>query len=283
MPGPATWPAAMGVQQGATVMLMADLMRLGWRARRAGGPFDAAGLLDAFRTAIGDAGTLLVPTYTFDLPDGASFDRRSTPPISGALGSAALAHPAFGRTPHPLHSFAVAGAGRAELMASREPGSFGPGSPFAFLHRQHGLLVTLDLPVNNALTFAHFVEEREGVRYRVRRTLSFRYTDLDGRTEQRTFTIEAKKPGHHMDFTPMETVLERGGALRRGIVDGTKWIVIDLAKAYPLIAADLRAGGPSSVHRFRWSWWLRDVLKAGLRTLGVRTAKERLAHAARTP
>lgn len=261
-------------------MLMADLMRIGWRARRYSGTFDVNALLDAFRAAV-EAGTLLVPTYTFDLPDGASFDRRSTATISGALGSAALAHPAFGRTPHPLHSFAVAGAGAAELMASTEPGSFGPGSPFAFLYRHRGLLVTLDLPVNNALTFAHFVEEQERVPYRIPRRMSFRYTDLDGRTDLRTFTIQAKKPGHHMDFTPMETALEQAGALRRGVVDGTKWIVVDLWKAYPVIAADLRAGGPSSVHRFRWSWWLRDVLKAGLRTFGVRTGRERLGHAAR--
>ncbi|MFT3886338.1 MAG: AAC(3) family N-acetyltransferase [Flavobacteriales bacterium] len=273
----------MDIPRGATVMLMADLMRLAWRTRRAGSVFEPRQLLEAFRTAVGEEGTLLVPTYTFDLPDGAHFDRRNTPPISGALGVAALAHPAFGRTPHPLHSFAVTGAGSHELMASQEPGSFGPGSPFAFLYRQHGLLVTLDLPVNNALTFAHFVEEREQVPYRVRRTLSFRYTDLDGRTDRRTFIIQAKKPGHHMDFTPMERILEQGGALRRGVVDGTRWIVIDLAKAYPLIAADLQTGGPDSVHRFRWSWWLRDIVKAGLRTFGIRTGKERLAHAARTP
>ncbi|MBX2972468.1 MAG: AAC(3) family N-acetyltransferase [Flavobacteriales bacterium] len=271
----------MGIARGATVMLMADMTRMAWRARRAGASFQPHALLDAFRAAVGDDGTLLVPTYTFDLPDGGAFDRRSTGTISGALGSQALAHPAFGRTPHPLHSFAVAGAGSDALMNADEPHSFGPGSPFTYLYEHGGLLATLDLPVNNALTFAHFVEVRERVPYRVDRRMTFDYTDLDGSTRPRSFAIMSKKPGHHMDFTPMEAALERTGALRRGVVDDVRWILIDLRAAYPVIAADLHAGGPCSVHQFRWNWWLRDVVKGMLRTFGVRTAKERIAHAAR--
>ncbi|MDX9749530.1 MAG: AAC(3) family N-acetyltransferase [Flavobacteriales bacterium] len=276
------YPAAMGIAAGDVVMLMADTTRLAWRLRHSGGPPATVRLLDAFRAAVGPAGTLLVPTYTFDLPAGAAFDRRHTGTISGALGTAALAHPAFGRTPHPLHSFAVTGAARPALMDADEPHSFGPGSPFAFLHAHHGLLVTVDLPVNNALTFAHFVEVREGVRYRTERTMAFAYTDLDGTTRERTFAIMAKKPGHHMDFTPMETALEAAGALRRGVVDGLRWTVTDLHAAYPVIARDLRTGGASGIHRFRWSWWLRDVTKSLLRRFGVRTKPERLAHAARS-
>jgi len=256
-----SWPTSAGIVRGDTVMLMADLTRIAWRAKREGGQFDAAALIDAFRDAVGEEGSVLVPTYNFDLPDGAYFDVRRTASTSGALGNAALAHPAFARTPHPLHSFAVTGPAAAELVTPSERGSFGPGSPFAYLYRHRGVLVTLDLPVNNALTFGHFVEEQERVAYRYDQTMRFHYTDATGGTSPREFTIFTKKPGHHMDFTPMETALERAGALRRGTVDGTRWIRIDLAAAYPVIATNLHAGGADGVHQFRWYWWIRDNLR----------------------
>lgn len=257
-----TWPASIGIARGDTVMLMADLTRIAWRVKQGGGRFDASALLDAFLGAVGPEGSVLVPTYNFDLPDGASFDVRNTPTMTGALGNAALSHPAFKRTPHPLHSFAVTGAASVELARSSERSSFGPGSPFGHLFDHHGILVTLDLPVNNALTYGHFVEEREQVAYRFHQTMRFHYTDASGSSSLREFTIFTKRHGHHMDFTPMETALESAGALQRGHVDGTRWIRIDLHAAYSVIAENLRVGGAEGVHQFRWYWWLRDHLKA---------------------
>src|SRR5436190_2186511 len=245
-----SWPASMGIARGDTVMLMADLTRMAWHAKREGDQFSSGNLLDAFIEAVGPEGSVLVPTYTFDVPDGAYFDVRKTPTMSGALGNAALAHPGFTRTPHPLHSFAVAGSAADELVRSPERSSFGPGSPFGYLHQHHGVLVTLDLPVNNALTFGHFVEERERVAYRYHHPMRFHYTDATGRTTLQEFTIFTKKLGHHMDFTPMETALEQAGALQRGVVDATRWIRIDLGAAYPVSAANLRAGGAACVHQF---------------------------------
>jgi len=248
-------------------MFMADVTRIAWRSIRSKERFHPHALIDAFRLHLGPTGTLLIPTYTFDLVDGASFDRRGSHTISGSLGKAALEHPAFGRTGHPLHSFAVAGQGREHLMTVQERGSFGPGSPFSYAHEHGGLLVTLDLEVNRALTFSHFVEERERVPYRFKRTMSFQYTDLDGSTMQRSFDIQAKKAGHRMNFSSMEGLLERSGALRRGAVEGIQWRVIDLVAAYPVIAEDLRKDSAGSVHLFRCSWWLKDVARAALFTI----------------
>lgn len=256
-----SWPASIGITRGDTVMLMADLTRMAWRAKREGARLEPRVLLEGFIDAVGSDGSVLVPTYNFDLPEGAYWDIRNAPCMSGALGNAALAHTAFIRTPHPLHSFAVSGAAATELSISPETSSFGPASPFGYLYEHAGVLVTLDLPVNNALTFGHFVEERERVAYRYYQAMRFNYTDRAGVSSVREFRIFAKRLGHHMDFTPMETALERAGALRRGMVDGTRWIRIDLAAAYPVIAENLRSGGADGVHQFRWFWWVRDHVK----------------------
>jgi len=266
----ASWPARLGVQAGDTVQLMADLTRMAWHARRAGQRIDPAALLDAFLQAVGPQGTVVVPTFTFQLADGAAFDVRNTPSISGALAHAALAHPAFWRTGHPLHSFAVAGAGAEELVQSKEPSSFGPASPFAFLQQRSATLIAIDLPLDDALTFVHYVEEREGVPYRRLRRMRFRYTDVTGNTSERSFTLYAKRPGHHMAFGGIRPALERAGALISGEIDGSLYLCVPLAAAYPVIAADIHQNAARGIHRFTWRWWLRDLVKPLLRRLGVK-------------
>ncbi len=275
-----SWPASLGVSPGGTVLLMADVTRLALLFRRAGRPFTPGDLLDAFADAVGPEGNLLVPTYSFDLEDGAAFDLRRTGSISGALALAALAHPRFVRTPHPLHSFAVCGAQAAALAASTETGSFGPRSPFAFLQQQRARLIAIDLRLDDSLTYVHFVEEQERVPYRRPRSMTFRYTAADGTTAPRTFTILAKRPGHHMHFAGLEALLQADGASRSVPLDGVRALVVDLAQAHGVIARDIRENAARSIHAFRWSWWARDVLKGLLRTFGIRRGHARTTHAA---
>ncbi len=277
-----TWPALMGVKPGDTVQLMADLTRMAWNARRDGSRFNTSDFLNAFADAVGPNGHVLVPTFNFDLRDGDGFDVKHTRSISGALANAALDHVRFQRTPHALHSFAVTGAHACQLGTSEEPGSFGPRSPFALLLEQKGFLIAIDLPLNDALTFVHFTEEKVGVPYRSHKTIRTRYTDVDGKTDDRTFSVYAKRPGHHMELSALEPILETAGALVRGEVDGSRFMRVDLSKAHEVIAHDITANKARSIHRFRWTWWLRDHTKDLLRTFGFRTRKERTAHAART-
>jgi aminoglycoside N3'-acetyltransferase len=259
---------------------MADVTRAALLFRRAGAAFRPADLLDAFADAVAPSGNVLVPTYTFDLEDGAAFDVQRSGSISGVLATAALAHPRFVRTPHPLHSFAVCGANAAELAASAERGSFGPVSPFAFLRAHKARLIAIDLRLDDALTYVHHVEECTGVPYRRQRTLHIAYTDAQGAAGQREFFLYAKKPGHHMRFGGLERSLHEAGAASVVPLDGTKALVVDLPAAHAVIERDIRANAARGIHEFRWSWWTRDVLKGLLRTFGIRRGKARTSHAA---
>src|SRR5690606_29875017 len=93
-----SWPAKMGVAPGDRILLMADVTRLAWSFRKANARFKPEDLIDAFLALLGPEGTLIVPTFNFDLQPGENFDLRRTPTITGALGNAALAHHAFART-----------------------------------------------------------------------------------------------------------------------------------------------------------------------------------------
>lgn len=281
LPDLRTWPTRLGVKPGDTVQLMADVTRIGFTYRRAKAAFDPAALLDAFAAAVGPSGDLLVPTYSFHLVEGDGFDVRRTRSISGVLANAALDHPAFLRTPHPLHSFAVRGGHAQELAASNEEGSFGPRSPFAFLREQRAKLIAIDLRLDDALTYVHFVEECAGVQYRRHKRMRFAYTDAQGVGGERTFTLYAKRPGHHMRFDALEGLLRDAGALVDHTLDGVRVLVVDLAAAHAVIERDIRENGARSIHAFRWNWWARDVLKGALRTFGIQRGQARIDHAAR--
>lgn len=279
-----TWPARFGIKEGDTVQLMADVTRMAWNARRSGSRFDANELLNAFADAIGDDGLVLVPTFNFDLRDGDVFDVKRTRSISGALANAAITNQRFVRTSHALHSFAVAGGNAPEFARTHDaPGSFDADSPFGALKERKGVLLAFDLPLNDALTFAHFVEQAVGVPYREHIAFNIHHSDANGRVCERRFTAFVKKFGHTNDFTPLDPLLRKAGALSSGTIDGSQWLRVDLAAAYDVIADDIRLNKARSIHRFSGKLWLRDQMKAVLRTFGYRTRRERMAHAARTP
>lgn len=278
------WPAAIGMAPGSVWMVQADLTRIIWALRRARHQHGPNDLLEAFIQAIGPAGTLLVPTFNHDLHDGESFDVRHTPTITGALGEAARIHPAFTRTDHPLHSVAVAGAGRRELAASTERSSFGPASPFAFMHRHGALLLALDIDVTYALTYIHHVEELEQVSYRSWRNVAIDHTAADGTRAWTTYRHYAKRPGHMNSTARLEAALQERGILQHGSIGPLRYTTVDVTGLHRILTDDIRATGGALIHDFSWERWLRDRLRMILRREGPsRSHAALIDHAPRTP
>jgi aminoglycoside 3-N-acetyltransferase len=278
------WPAAIGVAPGSVWMVQADLTRITWALRRARLQHGPNELLDAFIQVIGPSGTLLVPTFNHDLHDGESFDVRYTPTITGALGEAARIHPAFTRTAHPLHSVAVAGAGRQELSASTERSSFGPASPFAYMHRHDAQILALDIEVTYALTYIHHVEEMERVGYRTWRNVAIDHTAADGARAWTTYRHFAKRPGHMNSTARLEAALQERGILQHGSIGPLRYTTVKVAGLHAMLAEDIRTSGGALIHDFSWERWVRDRLRAILRREGPSRSHAALTeHAARTP
>jgi len=264
-----------------TVLLMADLTRLAWKARLTGNPRPAVDLLDGFLSQLGGSGTLLIPTYNFDLLSDETFDVRRTPPITGALGVAALHHPAFRRTAHPFHSFAVAGAHADLYLQLNDPSSFGPASPFAVLHKDNAQLVALDLTLNDVLTTAHYAEEVERVAYRRWRTVNLHYIDAQDLRQLRAYKRFAKRPGHSNEMSALSPLLEQRGAMHAQEVDGHRLLRIDVRKAHDVVVQDIRMNNARNIHRFSWDRFVRDLLRSALRRdRPSRSARLLDAHAA---
>ncbi|WP_437998892.1 AAC(3) family N-acetyltransferase [Sorangium sp. So ce185] len=127
---------ALGVRQGGVL-----LVHTSFRAVRPieGGPL---GLIRALRAALGDDGTLVMPTMT----DGQSvFDPRSTPTSGmGITAETFWRQPGVLRSGHPGGSFAAAGR-FAERICAPQPLSppHGPDSPPGRVHELGGQVLLL--------------------------------------------------------------------------------------------------------------------------------------------
>mgnify|MGYP002364156793 CR=1 FL=1 len=254
-------PALIGLVRGQNVLLSADVTRLAWIHRRLGTERVPTLLLDAFLARLGPEGTLVVPTFNFDLQDGETYDRVLTRPITGAVPTAAMAHPAFGRTRHPLHSFAVSGRARERFLALDDASSFSSGSPFALLRTDGFVVVGVDMELDRAFSYFHHVEELEQVYYRRWQDRRIIYID-QGVVTTRTYKLFAKRWGYANRLCDLAPLLAEAGAMRSCDVEGTKILVVDVALSHTVIDRDIREGHARSIVHFALRTWLRDLVFA---------------------
>jgi len=167
---------ALGVRPGETLLVHSSLRALGWVA---GG---AQAVVDALRRAVGEAGTVVVPTFTGQYGDPAEW---SNPPVPddwvpwirasmpayrpavtpsrgvGVVPECLRTYPDAVRSRHPVVSFAA--LGDAAVVADHgydDP--LGEGSPLAAIYERDGRVLRLGTG-HAANTSLHLAEHRAGV------------------------------------------------------------------------------------------------------------------------
>jgi aminoglycoside 3-N-acetyltransferase len=170
--------AALGVVAGDTLLVHSSLSALGYVA---GG---APAVVDALRAAVGEGGTLVVPTFTGQYGDPAGWQappvpddwvepiRRARPAFRpaltpsrgmGAIPEALRTYPDAVRSRHPEVSFAALGADADRLVADH-PFDFqlGEGSPLGRLSEADARVLLLGVG-HGVNTSFHLAEYRVGV------------------------------------------------------------------------------------------------------------------------
>jgi aminoglycoside 3-N-acetyltransferase len=165
--------------RGASVIAHASLSSFG---EVEGG---AAALCRALMLAVGDAGTLLMPTFTYTetLGPAPGATRSSTAggqakaqpfqsdfPVSREIGvvpEVFRALPGVRRSNHPTHSFAAWGAQAHEILSTQRDNN--PLGPLKKLNLLQGHVLLLGTSLLSA-TAVHLAEERFGTPYLTRRT-----------------------------------------------------------------------------------------------------------------
>lgn len=145
--------------------------------------------LQSFLDAVGATGTVVFPLFNFGFSNGDPFDIRHTPSKMGKITETARLHPDAVRTRHPIYSFAIIGAAADRFEGVDNRSGYGEDSPFAILRQLNGKIASLDLDDQNSMTFYHHVEEMHQVPYRYMKTFEGPYTDYDGTTESKSYTL----------------------------------------------------------------------------------------------
>ena len=202
-------------------------------------------IIDMLKEAVGPTGTVMIRTFNWDYCHGEPFDIRNTPGKTGMLGNAALKRDDFIRTKHPLYSWMVWGKYAKELCEMNNVSAFGEGTPFEFLYEHEGKQLCLGNAQTDACTQLHHAETVAHVPYRFNKPFEGMYTDINGNTEKRTYTMPVRPfdvsvladeffDGERYEF------LAKKGILHKEMLDGVlRLLVVDLKKMQDFVVDDL--------------------------------------------
>jgi aminoglycoside 3-N-acetyltransferase len=154
-----------GVNQGDIVLVYTSLGRLG-RMEKGGSLLQTCEQVNqALSEAVGETGTVLVPSYSYSIGKGEIFDPENTPSTIGPFTEFFRTKPGSRRSREPM--LAVSGIGRAvdALFRNLPPSSYGKDSLYDRLVGTKAKICCLGLGLYYA-TFRHYIEQQANVPFR---------------------------------------------------------------------------------------------------------------------
>jgi aminoglycoside 3-N-acetyltransferase len=268
----------LDIKPGSLMMVTADVTRLALLGRRKEPAFDIDHFIDCLKQCLGKGGTLVIPSFNFNLKENDYFNPSKSLPITGALATAAMKRPEFMRTKNPLHSFLVYGKYAETLASLNNQSSFSEDSPFAFLKKNHALMLLIDTSVTDAFTFVHHVEEIEKVKYRKCKTIGIYIEENSKKPVKKKYLLYAKKPGWTMDLNGLEKLLTERQIAKKVLIKPVPFTLVDLEAAYPLIKDDILHNGAKNLAKFIPELYLRELAKSILARFGIHTLADKISH-----
>lgn len=225
----------LGVAPGGVLLVHAALPPLGYV------PGGAEAVIGALADAVGQGGTVLMPTHTWEWVDKGlrEFDVRHTRGCVGALSEVFRHTPGAVRSLHPTHSVAAIGPLAEELTAGHEAADTpcGPGTPYAAVADRGGQVLLLGVGLESNTSF-YTAEVAAGVPYLLRDEPDlFVLVDRDGTRRERPVRRH-RWVGRR--FASTEGLLAAAGAIRRGPVGGSSSLLLDAARFREVVRDELR-------------------------------------------
>ena len=231
------------VHEGDIVLLHSDVKKTCWLLREEFSSYEdiVNFIIDSFLKAIGEKGTLVIPTFNWDFCRGRTFDYRNSPAQTGILPQIALKRVDFKRTRHPIYSFVVKGKLTETFLSCDNVSSFGMDSPFGLLWKLNGKIVLWDVNYQRGFTFAHFVEQIKNVSYRYEKVFIAPYIDENGKEELKTYSMFVRnlEKGVITHLEPIGKILEDEGISKVNDFYGLKVRVLNSKEAFERISLEL--------------------------------------------
>lgn len=249
------------IDRNEVIYVSSDLRKLIYQAKKHKEIFDLTSFLDGLKQKISENGTIIIPTFNYQIKSGDTFDVRKTMPITGTLSVEAMQDQSFKRTGNPMHSVAVWGKYQKEYLKLSNKSSFGTDSVFQLMYEQGAKLLAIDVDLQQSLTFAHYAEEAANVSYRYSKTYWVNYLDETGHLSKKEFSIFSKKPGYINQVNPLWNDFKQAGAVQELTINQVSCFVLDLRKAYDIMMADLKENHARKMTYFSWENYFKGIIK----------------------
>ncbi len=201
----------VGVRPGDVVFVHASLGRLGYPERGRSMDDACATALDALLEAVGPAGTVLVPTYTYSIGKGEVFDPASTPSTLGDFTEHVRRHAQAVRSSDPMLAVSGIGPEAAGLLANLQRTCYGPGSLYERLDQRGARLVMIGLGLFWA-TYRHYIEEKAAVPFRFKKRFTgVVRTNGEERKETWVYSCQIRQPNCAPDGVALEKLARSEG------------------------------------------------------------------------
>ena len=245
-------PSVLKIEKSDVVLLTSDITDLFLQCQDNGEILDVNILLDHFQEAIGEEGTLLIPTYNWGFCQGKPFDYKKTPSKTGAIGNAALRRNDFIRTKHPIYSFAVWGKDADKLVAMDNIESFGADSPFAYLEQVNAKNVFIGASLRNSFTYIHYIEQKLGAKYRYSKMFKSHYIDQNKVDTIKEYAMYVRDLdlGVVCAPDPFVDTLYANHIVQHGLINGVPFEVIRFNDVTPFIQDDILHNNSKNLCRY---------------------------------
>ena len=230
----------IGLQKGDSILLTSEVLGLWNLFREANNEFNPESIITCLQEIISEEGTILIPTFNWNICSNKYYDYNKTKSKTGMLGNVALKMPGFKRTYHPIYSFAVWGKERDIFLSMDNKDSFGIGSPFDYFYKNNYKNIFIDIGFADSFTFIHYVEQCHNVDYRFVKEFNGEYVDENGNTKECTCSMFVRHLDIDLKFTDhVDEFLEKTIIDKEEVVDGIIFRSVNFKKAFEVIAEDI--------------------------------------------
>jgi len=240
-----------GLRKGDTVLVHSSLSSIGYV------PGGADDVIDALLEAVGDDGTVVVPTLTghiSDSPENPPAFSSDKPSWTGTIPEAMRGREGACRSVHPTHSVAAIGNLARKLTEGHEDAMTpcGRGTPYLKVAEAQGKIVFLGATLNSNTTF-HSVEELANLYYHLQPEPTICELEIGGRRVKRRMFLHAY--GAPRTFGEKEGELVESGVAKVGHVGRAKSILVDAGEMIDFALRKLKGDGLYLVEREVIDFW----------------------------
>lgn len=191
---------------------------------------------------IGEAGTMINPTFSYSYCNGEKFYTKETPSTSGVFSELARKDPEAIRSDDPNFSIVAVGRNAEYFTQNNSEYSFGDNSFWKKILDKNGVFVNFNLNVGMA-TFLHYIENTLNVPYRYHKPFNGIRINKDGKEIKDTFyhfVRDLNKDNHLPDTNKLIEVANNNKIVNKSELGKGKIYSFKSSDLYNLIAYEIK-------------------------------------------